>query len=78
MRDMRQWLDFMRFEASSLTWREIAGDIVVRVGFKSAEEAAAFAKHFAGRVLCGAYGEHKRAVVPAERNARLVGLYRAA
>ena len=40
-----------RFEASSLTWREIAGGIVVRVGFKAAEEAAAFAKHFAGRVL---------------------------
>jgi hypothetical protein len=51
MRDMRQWLDDMRFEASSLTWREIAGGIVVRVGFKAAEEAAAFAKHFAGRVL---------------------------
>ena len=51
MRNMRQWLDDMRFEASSLTWREIAGGIVVRVGFKSAEEAAAFAEHFAGRVL---------------------------
>jgi hypothetical protein len=51
MRNMRQWLDDMRFEASNLTWREIAGDIVVRVGFKSAEEAAAFAEHFAGRVL---------------------------
>jgi hypothetical protein len=51
MRDMRQWLDFMRVEASSLTWREVDGGIVVRVGFKAAEEAAAFAKHFAGRVL---------------------------
>jgi hypothetical protein len=28
-----------------------AGSIVVRVGFKAAEEAATFAKHFAGRVL---------------------------
>ena len=51
MRNMRQWLDDMRFEASSLTWREVDGGIVVRVGFKSADEAAAFAEHFAGRVL---------------------------
>jgi hypothetical protein len=48
MRNMRRWLDDMRFEASSLTWREIAVGIVVHIGFKAAEEAAAFAKHFAG------------------------------
>ena len=51
MRNMRRWLDDMRFEASSLTWREIAVGIVVHIGFKAAEEAAAFAEHFAGRVL---------------------------
>lgn len=51
MRDMRQWLDDMRFDPSSFTWREIGGRTVVRVKFKVAEEAVAFAEHFAGRVL---------------------------
>jgi hypothetical protein len=51
MRKMRQWLDHMRFDPSSFNWREINGRFVVRVGFKAAEEAAVFAKHFAGRVL---------------------------
>jgi hypothetical protein len=51
MRKMRQWLDEMRFDASILTWRESADRFVVRVGFKVAEEAAAFAEQFAGRVL---------------------------
>jgi hypothetical protein len=51
MRDMRQWLDDMRFNPSSFTWRETAGRFVVRVRFKVSEEAVAFAEHFAGRVL---------------------------
>jgi glutamate dehydrogenase/leucine dehydrogenase len=51
MRKMRRWLDDMRFDRSSLTWTVITGSIVVRVGFKAVEEATAFAKHFAGRVL---------------------------
>jgi hypothetical protein len=51
MRNMRQWLDDMRFDPSSFALREIAGHFVVRVRFKSSLEAAAFAKHFAGRVL---------------------------
>jgi hypothetical protein len=51
MRNMRQWLDDMRFDPSSFALREIAGHFVVRVRFKSAFEAAAFAEHFAGRVL---------------------------
>jgi hypothetical protein len=50
MRKMRR-LDEMRFDASILTWRESADRFVVRVGFKVAEEAAAFAEQFAGRVL---------------------------
>jgi hypothetical protein len=51
MRKMRRWLDDMRFDPSSLTWTVITGSIVVHVGFKAVEQAAAFAKHFAGRVL---------------------------
>jgi hypothetical protein len=51
MRNMRQWLDDMRFDPSSFALREIAGHFVVRVRFKSAFEAAAFAEQFAGRVL---------------------------
>jgi hypothetical protein len=51
MRKMREWLDHMQFDPSSFAFREIAGRFVVRIRFKAAEEAAAFAKHFAGRVL---------------------------
>jgi hypothetical protein len=51
MRNMRQWLDDMRFDPSSFTLREIAGHFVVRVRFTSTSEAGAFAERFAGRVL---------------------------
>jgi hypothetical protein len=51
MRNMRQWLDDMRFDALSFAWIEIHRRTVVRVEFKNAEEAAAFAERFAGRVL---------------------------
>jgi hypothetical protein len=51
MRKMRRWLDDMRFDALSFAWIEIDRRTVVRCKFKAAEEAAAFAKHFAGRVL---------------------------
>jgi hypothetical protein len=51
MRNMRQWLDDMRFDALSFAWIEIDRRTVVRVKFKAAEEAVAFAEHFAGRVL---------------------------
>ena len=51
MRNMRQWLDDMRFDALSFAWIEIQRRTVVRVEFKNAEEAAAFAERFAGRVL---------------------------
>jgi hypothetical protein len=51
MRIMRQWLDDMRFDASSFAWIETGGRTVVRVKFKINEEAIAFAEHFAGRVL---------------------------
>ncbi len=51
MKTMRRWLDHMRFEASNFNWTEIAGRAMVQIKFKVVEEAAAFAKHFAGRVL---------------------------
>jgi hypothetical protein len=51
MLDMRRWLDDMRFRPSRFIRREIAGRFVVRARFNVAEEAAAFAEHFAGRVL---------------------------
>jgi hypothetical protein len=51
MLDMRRWLDDMRFRPSRFIRGEIVGRFVVRAGFKAAEEAAAFAEHFAGRVL---------------------------
>jgi hypothetical protein len=51
MRRMRQWLDDMRFDPSGFAFQETAGSFVVRVTFKIAEEAVAFAQHFNGRVL---------------------------
>jgi hypothetical protein len=51
MRNMRQWLDDMRFDPSKFNWKETAGHFVVLVNFKIAAEAIAFAEQFAGRVL---------------------------
>jgi hypothetical protein len=51
MRNMRQWLDHMRFDPLNFMMKEDAGRFVVRVRFSAAEEAVAFAEHFAGRVL---------------------------
>jgi hypothetical protein len=51
MLDMWRWLDDMRFRPSRFTRREIAGRFVVRARFNVAEDAIAFAEHFAGRVL---------------------------
>jgi hypothetical protein len=51
MRKMREWLDDMRFDPANFMIKEAAGRFVVRVRFKAAEEAAAFAERFAGRVL---------------------------
>jgi hypothetical protein len=51
MHNMRRWLDDMRFNPSSFNWSELDGRTVVRVTFNAAEEAQAFAEHFAGRVL---------------------------
>jgi hypothetical protein len=51
MKQMPLWPDDMRFRRSRFIRREIAGRFVVRARFNVTEEAAAFAKHFAGRVL---------------------------
>jgi hypothetical protein len=51
LRDMRQWLDDVRFGPSRVVWRAVGGHFVVRARFKVAWEAAAFAQHFGGRVL---------------------------
>ena len=51
MRNMRQWLDQMRFDPSKFMMQEATGRFVVRVRFKAVEEAVAFAEQFAGRVL---------------------------
>ena len=51
MRNMRQWLDDMRFDPSSFNRTEIVGRAAVWVKFKATEEAIAFAEQFAGRVL---------------------------
>ena len=51
VRKIREWLDDMRFDTVSFAWSEAAGRFVVRVRFKAAEEAVAFAEQFAGRVV---------------------------
>jgi hypothetical protein len=51
MSNMRQWLDRRQVESSSFSSKAVAGRFVVQIRFHVAEQAAAFAKHFAGRVL---------------------------
>jgi hypothetical protein len=51
MSNMRQWLDQKQIESSRFSIKGAAGRFVVHIRFKIAEEALAFAKHFAGRVL---------------------------
>jgi hypothetical protein len=50
MAAMRIWLDERRFEPSSFSCRECGGGVLVRVDFKLAGEAEAFARRFGGRV----------------------------
>jgi hypothetical protein len=51
MSNMRQWLDQKQIESSNFSIKGASGRFVVHIRFKIAEEAVAFAKHFAGRVL---------------------------
>jgi len=50
MAAMRIWLDERRFEPSSFSCRECGAGVLVRVNFKVAEEAEAFAQRFGGSV----------------------------
>ncbi|HEV2100184.1 MAG TPA: hypothetical protein VGR45_14830 [Stellaceae bacterium] len=50
MAAMRIWLDERRFEPSSFTYNDAGDCVLVRVDFKIAEEAAAFANCFGGSV----------------------------
>jgi hypothetical protein len=50
MAAMRIWLDERRFEPSSFSCRETGPEVVVRVEFKVADEASAFARQFGGDI----------------------------
>ena len=48
---MRLWLDERRFEPSSFTYFYLDPGMMIRVAFKLAEEAEAFAQEFRGVLL---------------------------
>ncbi len=50
MAAMRVWLDERRVEPSSFSCRDGGAGVVVRVDFKVADEADAFARHFTGQI----------------------------
>jgi len=50
MAEMRMWLDERRFEPSSFTCHDCGAGVLVRVDFKVAEEADAFAGCFGNSV----------------------------
>jgi hypothetical protein len=50
MAAMRTWLDERRFEPSSFSFHDSGTGVIVRIDFKVAAEADAFARRFAGRV----------------------------
>jgi hypothetical protein len=50
MAAMRMWLDERRFEPSSFTCHDCGAGVLVRIDFKVAEEADAFAGCFSGSV----------------------------
>ena len=45
---MRMWLDERRFEPSSFTTHDCGAQVLVRIDFKVAGEAEAFARQFSG------------------------------
>ena len=49
LRDMRSWLDHVKFDA--IGFRKTPDTNIWRVDFERAEEARAFAEEFAGEVL---------------------------
>jgi hypothetical protein len=50
MAAMRIWLDERRFEPSSFSCHDGEADVLLRVEFKVADEADAFARYFGGSV----------------------------
>jgi hypothetical protein len=50
MAAMRMWLDDRRYEPSTFSSHEDGFGVVLRIDFKIAEEAEAFARRFGGRV----------------------------
>jgi hypothetical protein len=50
MAAMRIWLDERRFEPSSFSCRDNNAAVIVRVDFKVADEAHAFARQFNGQI----------------------------
>ena len=50
MAEMRMWLDERRFEPSVFCCCDAGAAVVVRIDFKVAEEAAAFADRFGARL----------------------------
>ena len=51
MTEMRTWLDNRRCEPDTFRYAALGAGVKLRVEFKLAEEAAAFAEEFSGRVL---------------------------
>jgi hypothetical protein len=47
---MRMWLDEHRFEPSTFSSRDVENGVLVRIEFKEAREAEAFAARFDGRL----------------------------
>jgi hypothetical protein len=47
---MRVWLDERRFEPSTFNCRDVEDSVLIRIEFKVASEAAAFAERFGGHL----------------------------
>ena len=60
---MRVWLDEHRFEPSTFVCRDVEEDVLVRIEFKVADEAEAFASRFGGRLGGETEGEAERYIL---------------
>jgi hypothetical protein len=47
---MRMWLDERRFEPSTFNCQDVEDSVLIRIEFKAASEAMAFAARFDGRL----------------------------
>ena len=48
---MREWLDSRRFEPAVFRYDHVDSSVIIRVDFAAADEAAAFAREFRGKLL---------------------------